>query len=87
MRAALALQSIEVVDRDLLLRALEVYELDKLDFAEACLVAQAEVTGLGEIASLDRTIDRVQSISRRGREQWKPARRPQPAALLARPSA
>jgi len=68
MRAALALQSIEVVDRDLLLRALEVYELDKLDFAEACLVAQAEVTGLGEIASLDRTIDRVQSISRRGRE-------------------
>jgi predicted nucleic-acid-binding protein len=65
MRAALALPSIEVVDGDLLLRALEVYELDRLDFAEAYLVAQAEITGIGEIASFDRTIDRVPSISRR----------------------
>jgi predicted nucleic-acid-binding protein len=65
MRAALALSSIEVVDGDLLLRALEVYELERLDFAEAYLVAQAEVTGIGEIASFDRTIDRVKSISRR----------------------
>lgn len=65
MRAALALPSIAVVDGDLLLRALEVYELDRLDFAEAYLVAQAEITGIGEIASFDRTIGRVQSIRRR----------------------
>jgi predicted nucleic-acid-binding protein len=65
MRAALALPSIEVVDGDLLLRALELYELDRLDFAEAYLVAQAEITGIGEIATFNRTIDRVQSINRR----------------------
>jgi predicted nucleic-acid-binding protein len=65
MRSALALPSIEVVDRDLLLRAVEVYELDRLDFAAAYLVAQAETTGSGEIASFDKTIDRNQSITRR----------------------
>ena len=64
MRSALALPSIEVVDGDLLLRALEVYELDRLDFAEAYLVAQAETTASGEIASFDKAIDRIQSIKR-----------------------
>ena len=47
------------------LRALEVYELEQLDFAEAYLVAQAEATGVSAIASFDRSIDRVTSISRR----------------------
>jgi predicted nucleic-acid-binding protein len=51
MRAALAFPAIETVDPEVLLRALEVYELDRLDFAEAYLVAQAEITGVGEIAS------------------------------------
>jgi hypothetical protein len=32
-----------------LLRALEVYELDRLDFAGAYLVALAEITGVNEI--------------------------------------
>jgi predicted nucleic-acid-binding protein len=48
-----------------LLRALEVYEVDRLDFAEAYLVAQAEATGVAEIVSFDRAIDRVASLSRR----------------------
>jgi predicted nucleic acid-binding protein len=48
-----------------LLRALEVYEIDSLDFAEAYLVAQAETTGVGEIVSFDRTIDRIDSVKRR----------------------
>lgn len=48
-----------------LLRALEVYELERLDFAEAYLVAQAEATRAGAIASFDRSIDRVTSIGRR----------------------
>jgi predicted nucleic-acid-binding protein len=65
MRAALALPSIETVDPLPLLRALEVYEVDRLDFAEAYLVAQAEVTGVGEIASFDRSIDRVETVKRR----------------------
>jgi len=48
-----------------LLRALEVYGLDRLDFAEAYLVAQAEATGVDAIVSLDRSIDRVDSVTRR----------------------
>jgi predicted nucleic-acid-binding protein len=65
MRAALALTSIRVTDEPSLLRALEVYEHDRLDFAEAYLVAQAEATGVGAIVSFDRSVDRVMSISRR----------------------
>lgn len=65
MRAALALPSITPIDQSTLLRAIEVYEMERLDFAEAYLVAQAEATGVGEILSFDRTIDRVESVVRR----------------------
>jgi predicted nucleic-acid-binding protein len=65
MRSAIALPSIETVGTPILLRALEVYELDRLDFAEAYLVAEAEATGVGEILSFDRSIDRVDTVSRR----------------------
>jgi predicted nucleic-acid-binding protein len=65
MRSAIALQSIATVDPALLLRALEVYELDRLDFAEAYLVAQAESTGVGEVISFDRSIDKVKTVTRR----------------------
>jgi predicted nucleic-acid-binding protein len=65
MRAALALPGVDVVDAATLHRALEVYELDRLDFAEAYLVAQAEATGVREVLSFDRSIDRVQTIVRR----------------------
>jgi predicted nucleic acid-binding protein len=63
MRAALAAPTISA-DADLLLRALEVYELDRLDFAEAYLVAAAELTGVETIASFDKAIDRVSSVER-----------------------
>ena len=46
-------------------RALAIYELDGLDFAEAHLAAQAEATGVGEVLSFDRSIDRVGSVTRR----------------------
>jgi predicted nucleic acid-binding protein len=36
-----------------------------LDFAEAYLVAQAEATGVGEILSFDRAIDRIATVTRR----------------------
>jgi predicted nucleic-acid-binding protein len=65
MRAAIAMPAFEALDSASLLRALEVYELDRLDFAEAYLVAQAEATGVGEILSFDRTLDRVDSVKRR----------------------
>lgn len=64
MRAALALRSIPVVDEAMLLRALEVYEVERLDFAEAYLVATAEATGVGAVMSFDRTIGRVGTVSR-----------------------
>jgi len=64
MRSAVALPTIETVDPTSLLRALEVYELDRLDFAEAYLVAQAEATGVSTIVSFDRSIDRVDSVAR-----------------------
>jgi predicted nucleic-acid-binding protein len=64
MRAAIALRSIEVVDEAMLLRALEVYEVERLDFADAYLVAAAETTGVGAVMSFDRGIDRVATVSR-----------------------
>lgn len=63
MRAALAVPTI-ASDSELLLRALEVYELDRLDFAEAYLVAAAEFTGVRSIASFDKGLDRVASVER-----------------------
>ena len=65
MRAAIAAPTLVTVDPASLLRALEVYELDRLDFAEAYLVALAEATGVREIVSFDRTIDRIESVTRR----------------------
>jgi predicted nucleic-acid-binding protein len=65
MRAAIALPTNHVIHEGSLLRALEVYELERIDFAEAYLVAQAEATGVHEILSLDRSIDRIASIARR----------------------
>ena len=64
MRAALALRSIAVVDEAMLLRALEVYEIDRLDFAEAYLIAITEATGVASVMSFDRTIDRVRTVKR-----------------------
>ena len=63
-RAVIGFQAIVVVDEPLLLRALEVYEVDRLDFAEAYLVAGAEASGVETIASFDRTLDRVPTVRR-----------------------
>jgi predicted nucleic-acid-binding protein len=65
MRAAIAFPSIRTVDRQSLLRALEIYEVDRLDFAEASLVAHAEATGVGTVLSFDKSIDRVAGATRR----------------------
>lgn len=64
VRSLIALPSVVVVDPALLLRAIEVYESDRLDFAEAYLVGCAETTGVGRIASFDRSIDRVATVQR-----------------------
>jgi predicted nucleic-acid-binding protein len=64
IRAAIALPTIKTLDPATLLRALEVYEVDRLDFAEAYLVAQAEATGIEQILSFDKSIDRISTVTR-----------------------
>ncbi len=64
LRAVLAYPAIHVLDADLLQRAVEVYDVHRLDFADAYLVASAERTGIGVIASFDRSIDRVATVRR-----------------------
>jgi predicted nucleic-acid-binding protein len=64
MRGALGLASIEVDDSALLTRTIDVYERLRLDFAEAYLVALAEASGVETIASFDRALDRVETVTR-----------------------
>jgi predicted nucleic-acid-binding protein len=64
IRSLVAFDSVVVVDPALLLRAVELYETDRLDFAEAYLVACAETTGVRRVASFDRAIDRVGTVDR-----------------------
>jgi predicted nucleic acid-binding protein len=64
LRAVLAFPAIRVVDEQLLTRTVELYEVQHLDFADAYLVASAERTGVGVVASFDRDIDRVGTVRR-----------------------
>lgn len=64
MRSIVAFRSMVSVDPALLLRAIEVYETATIDFAEAYLVACAESTGVGGVASFDRSVDRVGTVER-----------------------
>jgi predicted nucleic acid-binding protein len=64
IRSLLGFKSVVCVDAALLLRAIEVYETDRLDFAEAYLVACAESTGITKIASFDRSTDRIRTVDR-----------------------
>ena len=64
LRAVLGFRAITVVDAELVQRAVEVYDIDRLDFADAYLVACAERSGVGAIASFDRSIDRVRTVRR-----------------------
>lgn len=58
-RAIVGFPPVVMTDPEVALRALEVYERHRLDFADAYLVAVAEATGLRRIASFDRAIRRV----------------------------
>jgi predicted nucleic-acid-binding protein len=63
-RAIIAFGAIEVADEPTLLRALEIYELHRLDFADAYLVAEAEISGVNAVASFDKAIERVPTVRR-----------------------
>jgi predicted nucleic-acid-binding protein len=56
-RSLLALPSVAASDHEFLLRAVELYEGERLDFADAYVCAAAEVSGVGAVASFDRSID------------------------------
>ena len=64
LRAVVGFRPIRVLDEDLLLRAIEIYEVHRVDFADAYLVASAERSGVGVVASFDRAIDRVGTVKR-----------------------
>lgn len=63
-RSIITFGKIQTVDPDLLLRAVEVYEVHRIDFSDAYLVALAEATAVCDIASFDRTIDGVPTVNR-----------------------
>ena len=64
VQSLLLWQSIEVEHSRLLLRTLSIYAQHRLDFADAYLIASAEVTGVGFVASFDRDIERPGTVIR-----------------------
>lgn len=64
MRSVIAFEPIQTGDPALLLRSLEVYEIHRIDFAEAYLVASAEAARVEDIVSFDRSVDRVPTVNR-----------------------
>ena len=64
LRAILTFRAIRVVDSALLMRTIELYELHRLDFADAYIVASAERSGVGVVASFDRGLDKVTTVVR-----------------------
>lgn len=63
VRAVLAFESVRAGNEPSLLRAVELYETHRIDFAEAYLAACAEEQD-GMVASFDRGLDRVPAITR-----------------------
>ncbi len=64
VRSVVAFGPIRTLDPALLLRSLEIYETHRIDYAEAYLVASAEQAGVTDVASFDRSIDRVPTVTR-----------------------
>jgi len=62
VRAVIAFPAIVVLDEVLLLRALELYERESLDFVTAYLAAGAERSGVGVVASFYRSLERIESV-------------------------
>ncbi|MDX1620763.1 MAG: PIN domain-containing protein [Nitriliruptorales bacterium] len=64
LRSAIAFEAIAVEDEDRLLRALELYELHGIDFTVCYLAACAELDGSLQVASFDRDLDKVDTVTR-----------------------
>ncbi len=63
-RAIIAFPAIETEDPPRLLRAIELYELRGLDFADAYLAARAERAPHRVVVSFDQALDRIRTIER-----------------------
>lgn len=63
-RAIVAFPAVQTDDPQRLLRTIELYEREQLDFADAYLVASAEQAPHRTVVSFDRRIGRVGSIER-----------------------
>lgn len=63
-RSLLAFPSIATRDPQLLLRALELFETNRLDFHDAYLAAAAERTGVRRVVTFDRDLGSVPTIER-----------------------
>lgn len=64
VRSVVGFPTMRTLDSALLLRSLEIYEIHGIDFAEAYLAASAEIAGIRRIASFDRSLDRITTITR-----------------------
>lgn len=62
VRSIIGFEGITVVDQETLLRAIEIYEVARLDFAEAYLVAVAESAEVDQVVSFDQSIDRMGTV-------------------------
>lgn len=63
VRAVLAHPPVQAAEETVLLRAIELYETARVHFAEAYLATMAERSD-GLVASFDRDLDRIGSITR-----------------------
>ena len=66
VRGILATQGLEVINGDLIGKALVMYELQNIDFVDAYIAALMEKQGIQDIYSYDRKhISRIKSITRK----------------------
>ena len=64
LRDIVVADPVVVADVELLLRTVEIYEVHRLSFADAYLIASAEQSGIDVVASFDRGLERVGTVRR-----------------------
>lgn len=64
VRSVISYRSIRTQNPALLAKAFDIYQDHRIDFPEAYLAAAAESTGVDAVASFDRAVDRVPTITR-----------------------
>ncbi len=63
-KSVLGFRNVVTVDPAVLLRTIEIYETDRLAFADAYVIARAEASGTKAVVSFDKGIDRVETVER-----------------------